>query len=511
MTKTEEYHIKISRYSPDTDQAPVLKEYRVPHVPQGTVLEALLNIYEEVDSTLLFSYGCRSGLCGKCAVRVNGETALACRTPLEDGMVVQPLDNFPVIRDLAVDRAGLLNTLREREMLLSPGGETERVLQPSEYFSLLRCNECLSCLSNCPVVSAGEEEGAPMLGVRVAELCYDSRDDKDRTNLLKSFYACTTCGACTAFCSAEIDLQGLIGAMRKKAFAAGAFPEPLQGIENPVRGAGNIYGEKKEDRIAIFPKELRERFEKGAFKETAGTLIFMGCVPSYLDMRIVPSFLKCLELAGANYTLLGKDEKCCGFPLYLMGAESFEVQALEVIGQIRDTGARQLVTPCAGCYKTFKKIYPTIGDPGVEVFHAVHYLDRLISEKRLTFKGAFRKRVTYHDPCDLGRGFGIFEEPRNILRGIEGLEYVEMERNRRNARCCGGGGDVQVHDPELAVAMAARRVRDALEVGAEIIVSGCAACKDNLKKGVRALPRQERAGLKVMDITEVVAKAAEVA
>lgn len=506
MNKREDCHIKVSRYDPDEDQAPALKEYRVPYIEQGTVLEALLHIYEEVDSTLLFHYGCRSGICGKCAVRINGKTALACKTPLEDGMVVQPLDNLPVIRDLAVDRAGLLDTLREKEILLSPGKETEKVLQPPEYFNLIRCIECLSCLSNCPVVGAGEEEGAPLFGVKAAELCYDARDSKDRTNLLKAFYTCTTCGACTEFCSSEIDLQGIIGAMRKRAFAAGAFPGPLLKLEAPVLNMGNIYGATGEDRTAVFPREIRERFEKGAYGETAETLLFMGCVPSYLDMRIVPSLLQILESAKVDYTLLGKEEKCCGFPLYLMGAESFETQARKVIGRIRDTGARELVTPCAGCYKAFKRVYPLFGDPGVEVYHTVQYLNKLIDKKHLKLKGELRKRVTYHDPCDLGRGFGIFEEPRGILKGIKGLEYREMKRNRRNVRCCGGGGDVQVHNPELAVAMAVQRVRDALEVGAEIIVSGCAACKDNLKKGVRALPKQERGKLKVMDITEIVAK-----
>jgi len=115
--------------------------------------------------------------------------------------------------------------------------------------------------------------------------------------------------------------------------------------------------------------------------------------------------------------------------------------------------------------------------------------------------------VTYHDPCDLGRGFQVFEEPRNILKRIPGLEYVEMARNRLQARCCGGGGGVQANNPEMALDMAVERVRDALAVGAEVIVSGCAACKDNLRKGAAAIPKEERGKIKVMDITEVVLKA----
>jgi Fe-S oxidoreductase len=167
------------------------------------------------------------------------------------------------------------------------------------------------------------------------------------------------------------------------------------------------------------------------------------------------------------------------------------------------------VTPCAGCFKAFKKIYPKIGDLGLDVYHSVQYLEKLITEGRVKLGGNLGKKVTYHDPCDLGRTFQIFEEPRDILKNIPGLEYVEMARNRLQARCCGGGGGLQANDPDMAVDIATERVRDALSVGAEIIVSGCAACKDNLRKGARAIPKQERGKIKVMDITEMVAKCIE--
>ena len=128
----------------------------------------------------------------------------------------------------------------------------------------------------------------------------------------------------------------------------------------------------------------------------------------------------------------------------------------------------------------------------MEVYHSIHYLEKLINDGKLKLKGDLGKKVTYHDPCDLGRAFKMFDEPRNILKKIPGLEYVEMARNGLKARCCGGGGGVLANNPEMAVDMAAERVRDALAVGSEIIVSGCAACKDNLKKGAKAIPKQER-------------------
>jgi glycolate oxidase len=134
-------------------------------------------------------------------------------------------------------------------------------------------------------------------------------------------------------------------------------------------------------------------------------------------------------------------------------------------------------------------------------------LNRLAEEGKITFEKRIEKIVTYHDPCDLGRALKIFEEPRDLLKRIPGLQLVEMSRNRLRARCCGGGGGVQAFDPDMAVEMGAQRVRDALEVDADIIVSGCAACKDNLKKGAKAIPKGERGKIKIMDITEIVASA----
>ncbi|MEJ2589246.1 MAG: (Fe-S)-binding protein [Deltaproteobacteria bacterium] len=285
------------------------------------------------------------------------------------------------------------------------------------------------------------------------------------------------------------------------------MPEPVLGIRDNILKAGNVYASAKADRIDIYPSALKEKIEGGTLKGTAETLLFMGCVPSYLDMKMVPSLIKPLDAARVDYTVLSTEEGCCGFPLFLMGAsDDFKANARALAERIQATGAKELVTPCAGCYKTFKRLYPEVVDLGIEIYHSVHYLNKLISEGRIRMNKDLGKKVTYHDPCDLGRAFQIFEEPRDILKAIPGLEFVEMGRNRLQARCCGGGGGVLANNPDMAVEMAAERVRDALAVGADIIVSGCAACKDNLRKGVKAIPKGERGKIKVMDITEIVSK-----
>jgi len=374
---------------------------------------------------------------------------------------------------------------------------------------VLACIQCGFCRLGCPTFSVSQRESRNARGRNALAYYLMNGTIEPSRDLAEAFYSCTTCQACTYFCPARIKVDEIVEGVRKKMYRAGYVPEPVLALRDSIHKMGNIFASAKAERIEIYPPALREKAKKGALKEKAETLLFMGCVPSYLDMKMVPSLIKPLDAAGVDYTALAAEEGCCGFPLFLMGSDDFEPHAVKLMEKIRATGARELVTPCAGCYKTFKKVYPKIRDLGVEVYHSVHYLEKLIKEGRIRLSGNIGNRVTYHDPCDLGRAFQIFEEPRNILKAIPGLEYVEMARNRLQARCCGSGGGVAANIPDMAVEIAAERVRDALAVGAEIIVSGCAACKDNLRKGAKAIPKDERGKIKVMDITEIVAGAME--
>ncbi|MFC1824859.1 FAD-binding and (Fe-S)-binding domain-containing protein [Thermodesulfobacteriota bacterium] len=374
---------------------------------------------------------------------------------------------------------------------------------------VLACIHCGFCRLGCPTFSATHREGRNARGRNALAYYLMNGTIEPSEELAEAFYSCTVCQACTYFCPAQIRVDEIVEAVREKIYEAGFTPSTVLGVRDSIFKTGNIYASERESRIDIYPPALKEKARKGELKPKAETLLFMGCVPSYLDMKMVPSLIKPLEKANVDYTTLAVDEGCCGFPLYLMGSKEFAPHAEKQIEKIKNSGARELVTPCAGCYKTFAKLYPRMGDLGLEVYHSVQYLEKLIEAGKIRLKKEFSKKVTYHDPCDLGRAFKIFEEPRNIIKEIPGVDYVEMARNRLQARCCGGGGGVLAHNPEMSLEMAAERVRDALAVGAEVIVSGCAACKDTLKKGAKAIPKQERGKIKVMDITEIVAQAME--
>ncbi len=373
------------------------------------------------------------------------------------------------------------------------------------------CVKCALCLPGCPVYQQLlMEEASPRGKVQLARHFLGKNlagNSELSMELAESFFTCTTCGACFYACPSQVEIERIIQGGRERLFASGVIPGTITALGDTILKTHNVYAAKGKDRIATYPPHIKEMMETDQLKKKADTLLFMGCVPSYLDMKIVPNFLRIIEAAGVDYTLLGAKEICCGLPLSLMGdRQKFEENAKELIAHIKATGAKELVTPCAGCYKTFVKYYPEVENLEMEVFHSVHYIKKLLDEKKIQLNGSPGKRVTYHDPCDLGRTFQIFDEPREILNALPHIQFVEMTRNRLAARCCGGGGNVLALRPELAADMAAERVRDAMEVGAEIIVSSCSACKDNLRKGLKSIPREQRPKIRVMDITEIVAE-----
>jgi Fe-S oxidoreductase len=237
-------------------------------------------------------------------------------------------------------------------------------------------------------------------------------------------------------------------------------------------------------------------------------LLYLGCTGSYQDLYIVPSMMDFMDKAGVKYTVLGEKENCCGYVAYLVGSEEQFQEAMEKnLAIFADLKPDLIVTTCAGCHRTLRDLYRQHSDFDVEVLHAVEYMDRLIKEGAVGFTREFPSKVIYHDPCDIGRHMNIYEPPRSVLKAVPGLELMEFKANRALAKCCGGGGGLKGFDGELSSTLAQKRVAEAMDLGAEIIVSACPTCKSNLKLAAAKLQRERKQRMKVMDITEVVAEA----
>jgi glycolate oxidase len=204
---------------------------------------------------------------------------------------------------------------------------------------------------------------------------------------------------------------------------------------------------------------------------------------------------------------MGTEEGCCGYVALISGLSEFEDIGKATAERLSKTGAKLVVTPCAGCYKTLSLHYEEHGiEHGLEVLHLVEYLDKLIKEGSVDFKKPFAKKVVYHDPCDIGRHMGIYEPPRDVLKAVPELELVEFPTNRNMATCCGGGGALKMVDLDLSKDIAYKRILEAISVGAEIVTPRCPACKANLKLAADRARKEKKGKLKVMDITEIVAR-----
>ena len=366
---------------------------------------------------------------------------------------------------------------------------------------IFACINCGFCRAGCTVYGQTGLESENARG-RVIQAYYLMKGVLEPSKeVADKFYLCTTCLNCKATCPAGVMVSEIVEAARRRLVEAGFLPEIHKTLMENLRTTGNPFGEPKEKRTDVFPS---------AFKPSKGpvdTLLFLGCVASYQDINIVPSIMKIFDKAGITYTALGKDENCCGYISYLVGTEEFKEAAKKNIDTFGKVKFKNIMSTCAGCYKTFKEIYPQYTPFKNEVFHTVLFLERLIQEGKLKFKDGAPMKVAYHDPCDLGRHLNIFEPPRNVVQSIPGVTLVEFKNNRLLAKCCGGGGGLKAFANELSGDIAYARALEALDVGAEVVVSACPACKSNLTLAAARLRKEKKGKLKVMDITELVAEA----
>jgi len=238
-------------------------------------------------------------------------------------------------------------------------------------------------------------------------------------------------------------------------------------------------------------------------------LFWVGCAGSFDDRakKITKAFVKILNSANVSFAVLGTEESCTGDPAKRAGNEFlFQMQAVTNIEVMNAYEVKQIVTACPHCFNTLKNEYPELGG-NYEVLHHTEFIKSLLNEGKLTIEGGqFKgKRITFHDPCYLGRANNIYEAPRDLIQKLD-AELVEMKRSRANGLCCGAGGAQMFKEPEKGNKdINIERTEDALATQPEIIAAGCPFCNTMLTDGIKH--KEKESDVKIYDIAELIANA----
>ena len=348
-------------------------------------------------------------------------------------------------------------------------------------------------------------------------------------------YKCTMCGSCDVsdkICRYNLEPMEMMHELRARLIEdKQILPEHKAVIDHLL----------KEDNMMMKPRVERGDWAKGLdvknISEKPSEVIFhAGCRFSHDEelRETARTAVTLLKNAGVDIGIMGNDESCCGGRAYDMGYnDEFTKAAEKVTKAWKAAGVKTIVTSCADCYHAFSRLYPPLGEQ-FEVLHTVQYLDRLVKEGKIKFSKTVPMRVTYHDPCHLGRrgepyvpwsgkeikvkgqiviyepkkpryngAWGVYDPPRDILKSIPGLELVEMERIKEYAWCCGAGGGTREAYPDFSNWTATERIEEAKATGAEALVSACPWCERNFLDAIGTAGEK----MKVLDITDLVKQA----
>jgi heterodisulfide reductase subunit D len=363
-----------------------------------------------------------------------------------------------------------------------------------------QCIKCGLCLASCPVCKEMLlEKYSPRGKIQLAR--YYSQGGLDLSDHYREIFAkCLLCGACSVTCPSGVDLKKVFVSMREQIANKKGLHPMMEGLVRSLAGNHNISDLDNLDRgeWRDFMEDLPEHMYE---KERAEAVYFVGCVASFFpSVQTIPeNLVRILDSAHVDFTILAGEEWCCGFPLIGAGVpEKIKGLMKHNLEKVKALDAKKVIFSCPSCYQTWKAHY----NPDVELFHSTQFLERLITDGAILLN-EMNTTVTYHDPCDLGRNSGVYDAPREILKSIPGLTFVELEKNRAQSICCGGGGNLEMADSNLSGSVAEHKIEEIQATGAKTVVTSCQQCVRTIKSRARA----QKMDLNVLDITELVIQA----
>ncbi len=363
--------------------------------------------------------------------------------------------------------------------------------------SLHVCMQCGTCTAVCPWNLVGVNN--PRVIMRQISLGFEGCEGED-------LWRCVTCNTCVARCPRGVEIIDVLRAARTMMNAAGSVPPNHKGALASLHSDGNPWQGDRSERVAVAAElglpELTDDHEY---------LYFTCCSQTYdpRNKKAAKALARLLDVSGVSFGVRPEAEVCCGDQARKVGAQDvFDELAEENAELLGAEGVTKVLTASPHCLNVINKDYAEAEvDLGVKAEHYTEVLERALDAGQLTPTVEVTKKVAYHDPCYLGRHNGIYDAPRNLLDAIPGLTRVELRRNRENSLCCGGGGGGIWADVPTEERFAVVRVREALEVGAEVIATACPYCTSMLEDAVKVLDLEDR--IEIQDVAELLAESVE--
>jgi Fe-S oxidoreductase len=411
----------------------------------------------------------------------------------------------------------------------------------SKFLDMYSCTECGRCQSQCPAWNTGKPLSPKMLVMDLRDHLFASgpsilgkvhpEDNPEKDKVLVGsapgqdnavidydvLWSCVTCGACVEECPVDIGHVDMIMEMRQyQAMMESSFPQEAGIMLRNVENAGDPWGvgqAKREEWTTKLDFEIPRAMPGTELDPGIEYLLWVGCAGSVDDRskRITVDIANLLNDAGVKFAILGNNETCTGDPARRLGMEYlFQMLAQTNVETLNSVGAdkRTIITRCAHCFNAIKNEYPDF-DGHFDVLHHSELLSRLIDEGKLIGTKELDLKVTYHDPCYLGRHNEVYADPRKVIDAVPGTEGVEMNRCRSNSFCCGAGGARMYMEEDIGKRINIERIDEAVETGADVVATGCPFCITMLSDGIAQKVQDgdvEDGAVEVLDIAELLAR-----
>ena len=419
-----------------------------------------------------------------------------------------------------------IESLMEDENAVLGAGVIEN-LHHQQLLQTLACTECGRCQDKCPAWNTGKPLNPKLIITSLRDSLMDQAPrlmgakGEDGAELEpvplvpdvidpEALWACTTCGACVEECPVDIEhVDAIVDMRRYQVLMESSFPSEAGTMLRNVENQGNPWGLRADMR-----EEWLEGIEfdvpviDGVIPDDVEWLYWVGCAGGLEDRarKSTQAIARVMNAAGVKFAILGAAEACTGDPVRRLGNEYlFQEMAKVNIETLDGAGVKKIIASCPHCFNTLGREYPRLGG-NYEVVHHSQLLGRLVAEGKLFPQDPIVAKLTYHDPCYLGRHNNVYDAPRVVLDAVPGLERVEMHRHGNRAFCCGAGGSRMWMEERIGKRVNVERTDEALGTGSDIIATSCPYCLIMLDDAVTARKAEGGAdGVRVIDIAQVLA------